>query len=685
MMKKTAIALLVASTSFNVLADETTALDEIKVNAIRGEMDQFSSPASIDVVEGEDVRKKSGMNISLSEALQGIAGVTAVERHNYAQDINLSTRGSRASVRGVRLYVDGIPATMPDGQGVTTHIDMNSLGKIEVLKGPFSSLYGNSSAGAILIQTQRGQNPASIETIVDGGSNGTWHYGLKAQGGGDGKYVPDYVLSVNRFTTKGERDHSAARQNQVNLKTNWTMKNGAEFGFTFNHNHIKAQDPGSLSYAQWKENRDQVASNISLFNARKEVRQTQAGITYRQQLNAKNTVNLTAYVGERQLEQYLAIPRITQTRNAGHAGGVIDFTRNYAGTDAYLQHDFTPNFNLISGVAFDYMQDRRKGYENFLGTQNGVKGNLRRNEKNKVYNLDPYLQTNWTFLDDWTLTGGLRYSTTTFKSKDYYFSNGDDSGRKKYEKWLPSVGISWKGLADTNIYASYSRGFETGTFLEMSYRPDGVAGLNFDLKPLTTDNYEIGIKRILGEGLLTAALFRSNSKDDIISAGTFDGRATYRNAGKTRRQGAELSWKGNLWEDLQMTIAYNYVDARFRETVSDTIRQGNRIAGVAKHNAYASLGWFDKQGWRLGADVRYHGKVQVNNANSESAPSYTVVGTYAGYLWDQVNWAVDTHVRVNNLFNKDYATVVINDSNGRYYEPALKRNFSAGVNIKYKF
>ncbi|OOF42555.1 hypothetical protein BKK49_02155 [Rodentibacter rarus] len=684
--KKTTLALLVANLPFMAYADEMLQLDEITVTAIRSEINQFQSPASISVVEGERLQAQGGMKVNLSEALQGIPGLVSTSRENYAQDINLSTRGSRSSVRGVRIYVDGIPATMPDGQGVTTHIDLNAIGRIEVLKGPFSSLYGNSSAGTILIKSEQGKNPPSIETSVEGGNHRSWHYGLKAQGGGDGKSVPAYMLSVNRFTTAGDdREHSAARKNQVNFKLNWAMENNAEMALTFNHSYIKAQDPGALSHAQWKENRNQVAATIEQFNARKEVKQTQLGLTYRQQLDEKNLINFTAYLGERKLEQYLPIPRIAQTRNAGHAGGVIDFKRTYFGSDVYWQYKATENFDTILGIAFDTMQDKRKGYENFRGTENGVKGNLRRDEKNKIFNIDPYVQTNWVFAKDWLLTGGLRYSSTTFKSSDHYLKNGDDSGRKRDGKWLPSVGVSWQGLVDTNLYASYSRGFETGTFLEMSYRPDGVPGLNFDLKPLTSDNYEIGVKRALGEGMLTAALFRSDTKDDIVSAGTFDGRATYRNAGKTRRQGAEIGWQGNLWEDLNLTLSYTFVDVRFRETVSTAIQQGNRIAGVAKHNAYAALGWHDKSGWRVGSDVRYSSKIQVNHANTEYAPSYTVVGTYIGYLWEKGKWAMDTHARVNNLLNKDYANVVINDANGRYYEPALKRNFSLGMNIKYHF
>ncbi|OOF53367.1 Plug domain-containing protein [Rodentibacter trehalosifermentans] len=232
-MKKTALALLVANLPFIASAQsDSMQLNEIKVTAIRSEMNPFQSPASIAVVEGKEIQAQSKMNVNFSEALQGIPGLVATSRDNYAQDINLSTRGSRTSVRGVRIYVDGIPATMPDGQGVTTHIDLNSIGQIEVLKGPFSSLYGNSSAGTILVKSEQGKNPPSIETSVEGGSHRTWHYGLKAQGGGDGKYVPAYMLSVNRFSTTGDRNHSAARKNQVNFKLNWVTENNAEVALT---------------------------------------------------------------------------------------------------------------------------------------------------------------------------------------------------------------------------------------------------------------------------------------------------------------------------------------------------------------------------------------------------------------------------------------------------------------------
>lgn len=674
---------------------EVTDIEELPattVTATRAQMEQLQTPASVAIVSGQELQQRGGMKADLSEALQGIAGLSASNRHNYAQEVQLSSRGSRSGVRGIRLYVDGIPATMPDGQGVTTHIDLNSVGRIEVLKGPFSSLYGNSSAGAVLVQTENGSNPSVLETSVQGGSGGSWHYGIKATGGGDGQYVPAYVISANRFTTQGFRDHSAARKNLANIKLGWKAKNGADMGLVFNHSDIQAQDPGGLTREQWQQNRNQVHDNISQYNARKDVRQSQLGLSYQQNIGDNSRLHVSAYAGERRLKQYLPVPSTAQTR-PGHAGGVIEFNRHYAGADVRWHYQVTPTFSTIAGISFDYMQDKRRGYENFLGratnpSVTGVQGALRRNETNTLYNIDPYVQAQWQFAPNWMLDGGLRYSSVTFKSKDRYITatNGDDSGRKRYGKLLPTLGLSWQGLPNTSLYAAYSRSFETGTFLEMSYRHDQQPGLNFDLQPLTGHNYEIGAKTQLGDGLLTTALFHSNTRNDIVSAGTFDGRATYRNAGRTRRQGLELGWKGKVYKHLHLTAAYTLVDAQFTENAAGNIRAGSKIPGIAQHNAYAALGWHSPQGWRIGADVRHSSKVHVNNANSEAAPAYTVAGSYAGYRWQKGAWQIDANARIDNLFNRDYAgSVIVNDANGRYHEPSPKRHYSVGVNVAYRF
>ncbi|MCP1661246.1 TonB-dependent receptor [Neisseria perflava] len=464
------------------------------------------------------------------------------------------------------------------------------------------------------------------------------------------------------------------------------MANDAELKLVFNHVDIKAQDPGALSRAQWAQNRRQNAATITQYNARKDIKQSQLGLTYTQQLNPNHSLLLSGYVGQRHNKQYLAIPRATQTRSSGHAGGVIDLTRTYYGLDSRWQYqNDAQTLKYSLGVNYDEVREDRQGYENFVGSNLGVRGNLRRDEDNRIFNLDPYMQLQWRPSEKWTFDGGLRYSTVQFRSKDHYLSNGDDSGKARYHQWLPSAGVSYRLAPQTSLYAAYSRGFETATLLEMSYRPDGVGGLNFALQPLTSHNYEAGVKHRLLGGLLTAALYRTDTDNDIVSAGTVDGRATYRNAGKTKRQGFELGWQGKLYKDLNLTLSYNYIDAKFDES-NGSIVKGRRIPGIARQTAYAALGWQPQQGLRGGFDIQYSDKVYVDNANSEYAPSYTTVGAYMGYRWQKNHWVIDATARVDNLFDRDYAaTVILNDNNGRYYEPSLPRNYTFGLNVSYRF
>lgn len=664
-----------------------TTLPALTVTATRTQIDAFNIPAAVQIIRG-DALNKTGMQVDLSDALQGVPGLVALNRRNYAQDLQLSSRGSRLGVRGIRLYVDGIPATMPDGQGVTTHIDMNSIAKIEVLKGPFSSLYGNASSGTLLIDSERGSGAPTVETSVEAGRYDAVHYGVKLTGGGDDHYLPDYLISLNKFSTDGERKHSRADKKLANIKLNWTHDQDKQWALVFNHSNISAQDPGSLSKAQWRQNRRQVNALTTLFDTHKDVKQTQAGLSYEQPINNNGKIQLSGYVGNRDLYQVLPIPRATQINSAGHAGGIIDLDRSYAGLSGDWQQQVNAALKTVIGFTYDYMQDDRKGYNNFLDKKNGVQGALRRDEDDTTYSIDPYIQAQWQVNKDWTLDSGLRYSTVKFDSKDHYITatNKDDSGHKSYDKLLPTLGLSWHGLANTNLYAAYSKGFETGTFLELAYRPDGIGGLNLALRPLTSDNYEIGAKSQLAGGDFAIAAFRTDTKDDIVSAGTIDGRATYRNAGKTQRQGAEISWQGNLRPDLALTTAYTYVDANFADDNTPGLHKNDAIPGVAKHTAYTALTWQNTDGWRIGADANYSSKVYVNNANSEYAPAYTTVGAFAGYRLAHGPWQLDSNVRIDNLLDKDYiGSVVINDSNQRYYEPALRRNASIGLNLTYTF
>ncbi|WP_290032268.1 TonB-dependent receptor family protein [Acinetobacter pittii] len=699
------------------LTQDVTVLPTLHVEATRTDTTYLQTPASVFRIDAPQVDTSSQVN--LTEVVKGVPSLQIRNRENYAKDLQLSMRGfgarSTFGVRGIRLYVDGIPATMPDGQGQTSNIDLSSLDHVEVLTGPFSSLYGNSSGGTILTSTKEGQGKDSIELSYSGGSHDKSRAGLVLQGGAKGANEPSYVISSSYFDTDGYREHSGAEKVLNNAKLSWNLDDGSKINWVTNYVKIHADDPQGLTHDQWNANPKQQVPFLKQFNVRKDIEQTQTGVTWAKPINDKNELYAMAYLGNRQVTQYQSIPKGEVKLEEGkpiysgqaspkHAGGVIDFERNYYGADfRWTGKELLPNTTLSIGVALDIMDEERKGFENFnVNNVYGVKGNLRRDEDNTLWNIDPYLQASWQFLPTWRLDTGVRYSNVHYKSKDHFTSgpdqygtvNGDDSGKTNYDKVLPSAALSWQILPELMAYVSYAKGFETPTFTEMAYRPDGESGFNFDLTASTSDTYETGLKSQNQLGDFTLAVFQTKTKDDIVSAGNSNGRSTFRNADKTLREGAEFAWNKKLWRDLTATASYTYLDATFDADIPALgsiaqIPAGNAIPGIAKNQAYASLAWQPSHGLYGGVDVQYMDKVYVNDTNSDAAPSYSVTSANVGYAWVMGDWKVNSFARVDNLFDKNYAgSVIVNDSTqpvGRYFEPADGRNWSAGLRVIKQF
>ncbi|HBX0548651.1 TPA: TonB-dependent receptor [Klebsiella pneumoniae] len=676
-------------------ADEQTMV----VTAAPTTVSELDTPAAVSVVNGDEMRQ-AAPRVNLSESLGAVPGLQVQNRQNYAQDLQLSIRGfgsrSTYGVRGLRIYVDGIPATMPDGQGQTSNIDIGSVDTIEVLRGPFSALYGNSSGGVINVTSQTGTQPPTVEASSYYGSFGTWHYGMKATGAvGDGSHAGDvdYTVSTNRFTTHGYRDHSGARKNLANARLGVRINDVSKLTLLLNSVDIKANDAGGLTADEWRDNPRQ-SPRGDQYNTRKNTRQTQAGLRYERQLSAQDDLSVMMYAGERETTQFQSIPRAPQLKPS-HAGGVIDLTRHYQGIDTRLTHrgELLVPVTLTAGLDYENMSERRKGYENFVmvngAPQYGEQGALRRNERNLMWNVDPYLQTQWQLTDKLSLDAGVRYSSVWFDSNDYYITpgNGDDSGDASYHKWLPAGSLKYALTDAWNVYLSAGRGFETPTINELSYRSDNQSGLNFGLKPSTNDTVEIGTKTRIGNGLFTAALFQTNTDNEIVVDSSSGGRTSYKNAGKTRRQGMELGLDQQFGESWRLKAAWTWLDATYRTNVCDDAScNGNRIPGIARNMGYASFGYQPEQGWYAGSDIRYMSDIMANDENTAKAPSWTVVGLTTGYKWSYGRMDMDLFGRIDNLFDREYVgSVIVNESNGRYYEPAPGRNYGIGLNLAWRF
>lgn len=685
-----------AATAQDQAGPARAALGAVVVTATRTEALALDVPASVDRIEGDDMRRGRAQ-VNISEALGAVPGLQARDRQNYAQDVQVSVRGfgarSTFGIRGVRLYVDGIPATLPDGQGQLSHVDLASAERIEVLRGPFSALYGNSSGGVLQVFTEEGRGAPRLTLSTAAGSDGLLRYGLKASGNsGASDRGVGYVLSASQFSTDGYRDHSATKRTLANAKL--TLRPHEDGKLTLVANRVvlpKAQDPLGLTRAQFEANPRGVAPQALDFNTRKTMDQTQAGLVYEHYLSDAHALQASLYGGSRGTTQFQAIPQAPQN-NPLHAGGVIDLDRDYAGADlrwTWRTQLADAPLTVVAGLTYDGLREDRRGYTNFVGSQLGVQGVLRRDERNRVHNFDQYLQAEWRPTQRWTLNAGLRHSRIAFDSQDRYIvgPNPDDSGSANYSATLPVLGASFAITEGLRVYGSAGKGFETPTLNELSYRPDGLSGLNFGLQAARNKSVELGLKsRSTQFGEWTAAVFRTGTDDEIMTLSNVGGRATFQNAGRTRRNGLELAWAQTYHQHLRTRLAYTALDARYSEGAA----AGRRIPGLAKNSVFASATWQPPQGWRGGVEWRALSRVYVNDSNSDAAAGFGLASAFVGYATRLGVWQLEGFVRADNLLDKRYAgSVIVNEGttppNGRFFEPAPGRTWLAGLTASVGF
>ncbi|HEX7043101.1 MAG TPA: TonB-dependent receptor [Burkholderiales bacterium] len=671
-------------------------LPPIVITPTREAQSSFDVPASVDVLERAQIQTAQPQ-VNLSETLVRVPGIVAQNRQNYAQDLQISSRGfgarSTFGVRGVRLFVDGIPLTSPDGQGQAATADLGTAQRIEVLRGPFSALYGNSSGGVIAVFTEDPPLDPTFETDVGGGSYDTSKFGFAF---GDTVGPFGFLGHVSRFATDGYRDHSAARRDQYNSKFTYDLGDGASLTFVATGLHQPdTQDPMGLTRAGAAADPRAAAPNAAIFNTRKSVRHDQQGLIYENRLGERASLRLLGYVGDRRVLQFLGF--------AGDAplssGGVVDLDREFGGVDARITYRGRLRddpLTLTAGVAYDNQEERRRGFIN----DNGVAGELRRDEDDRVYNVDEYVQAEWLFAPRWRGILGVRHSRVRFTSDDHFVDpqNPDDSGSITFRSTNPVAGVIYQVRPNVNVYANAGRGFETPTFAELAYRPDQSPGLNFALQPSKSNNYEVGLKSFVDRDTwLNLALFYIDTENEIVVANNVGGRTTFQNAGRTERWGAEVTLATALPAGFSAYAALAYVDAEYAEPFETCVGQpvctptivpaGNKIPGVPRTTVYGELMWrYPRHGFHTAIEARWSDRIFVNDLNSEAADRYTVVNWRAGFAQELGRLALAEFVRIDNLFDRRYiGSVIVNANNGRFYEPAPERNYFVGLQASYRF
>lgn len=665
-------------------AAEQTDLEPVIVSAARAPQPALTVPTAADSVAARDLHLARPAN-DLSESLLRIPGVVVRDRENHAQDLQISIRGfgARATfgVRGLRLITDGIPASAPDGQGQVAHFPLDSAARIEVLRGPFSVLHGNAAGGVISLTTADPPATPHLRFGLVAGEDGlrrralAWHTPWSASDGG-------LLFDAVDLDDPGYRDHSAATRRSGHLAVN-ASRGDWHLRLLGNHLDLRADDPQGLTRAQLALDRRAASLGALTFDTRKTVDQDQMGLRIEHEPDAAFDWSLTTWRGQRATTQMLSVPVAAQA-NPLSGGGALSLDRDYAGQEWRGRWSFADDTSLTLGLSHETSSEERLGFENFIGTTLGVFGALRREETNRVTARAAYAQVAWQPAPDWHAQFGLRRSTVDFASHDRYItvSNPDDSGRLDYAHSAPAFGLLHRITPRLSVYANAGRGFETPTAAELAYRADGTSGLNDSLRPAVSLSLEAGLRRITPRHRQSLAVFRTRTADELVIASSAGGRSVFGNAGETRRQGLEWSADGRLQEAWRYATALTWLDARFQ----DGVLAGRHLPGLARLSAWGELTWSPRTDTDLLLEARVVSRVYADDANLAHAGSHARLDLAweQRFTWLTCDWRA--WLRVDNLLDRAYiGSVIVNEANGRYFEPAAGRRGSLGLSVTREF
>jgi iron complex outermembrane receptor protein len=681
---------------------EGSDLATVVVTATRIAEDSRDLPVSIDRIDAQAIRSGQ-LQVNLSETLMTVPGVSAQSRQNYAQDLQLSVRGfgarSSFGVRGVRLYSDGIPGTMPDGQGQFSQFDLSSADHIEVMRGPFSALYGNSSGGVIAVFTEDAKPGYSLGATAEYGTFNAQRYAVKTTGD-DG--LVNYVVDASHFQTDGYRVHSEAERNLFNAKASGNVSDTSKLTVVANAVQTPfVQDPLGLTRAQLAADPTQAGVNAIAYNTRKSLAQEQLGAVYEDQLSAADNLSASAYTGHRTTTQFQAIPQATQQAAPLYPGGVIDLDRAYWGVDLHMTDQRsvggTPLL-LVAGLNYDDLEEARKGFLNFIGSELGVEGALRRDEANHVYDFDQYLQAQWDPAARWRIVAGIRNSVVDVTSHGHLaVLDAADSG-VRYSAVNPVAGVTFRASDTVNIYGSYGKGFETPTLNDLAYRSvDGsLPGLNLGLKPARSNNYEVGVKAGNDWWRANLAAFYIRTVDELAVLQNSGGRSVDQNIGETTRRGLELEAQAKWTGGFSAQFAYTYIRAVVAQSYFTCVTApcnplanpsgpppanfvpvaaGSFLPAVPQNSVYLGVSWsYAPLGFSTTLESQGRGKIYADDRNSDAAAGYWIANWRAGFEQESKHWRFSEFARLDNLANRAYVgSVIVNEANSRFFEPAPGR------------
>lgn len=672
-------AAMLAAVSLPLAAQpETTggeSLEEVVVTATRLPTESLRLPFAVAQV-GKDEIQDARQQLGLDEALSGIPGLFFQNRYNFAQDLRIAIRGFGAradfGIRGIRIVADDIPLTLPDGQASVDSIDLGSAESIEVIRGPFSAVYGAASGGVIVIRSEDGP----VEPFLAGRLNlGSYDY-IQGQFklGGQARNT-SYLANLSRTELDGYRDHSRLESTLLNARINHEFNETT--GLTIVLNAVDsptADDPGALNASEVEQNRRQAAPRNILFDAGESVEQRSLGAALNKEFGDSG-LTVSGYLVNRDFSN-----RLPFDINSNGQGGSVDLGRNFHGLSARWTWALASGARAVFGAEYAAQRDHRIRYANDLGTP----GVLTTNQDEDVTNYGLFAQAMFEPTDRLTLNVGARLDEIDYVVTDRLALGG--SGKSDIDAFSPMAGASWALSDRAAIYGNVSRSFDPPATTELA-NPDGPTGFNQDLDPQEAINFEVGIKGATGRFGYELAVFRIDVDDAIVP---FElegsGQAFYENAGSASHDGLEAAVSFDLTDTLVGSLSYTYSDFVFDRFagIDGEDYSGNRIPGIPENLTQAELAWHPRPQMDVVLDVLNASGFYANNANTVEAGDYTVANLRFEYRWKGRRIEAAPFAGINNLFGEKYnGNIRLNAAFGRYFEPAPEINYYAGVTVRW--
>jgi iron complex outermembrane receptor protein len=679
--------------------DSIPTLPDLTVTVTRQDEKVLNTPNAIGVVQTRDLQGAQA-GLGLDESLANIPGVYVANRYNYSLDQRLSIRGfgARANfgLRGVKVLLDGVPQTLPDGQSQLTNVDFGNLERIEVLLGSSSSLYGNASGGVLSLTSQRpGDAPFSASVRTEGGSYGLFKIGGRVMGRSGPASGTAYL---SRTTVDGFRQNSATEFTQLNLGGNYLVGTKTDLGVRFGYtNAPQADNPGALTLNELLANPESAAGNNILRKAGKDVSQGPLAFTARR-YNDRGHFDAAVFGFKRDLKNPLATP--PPQGPGANVGTYIEIDRKVGGIrlagDQRLGSG-PQSVRLVGGVDFQRMRDDRQNWR----AVSGVPDTTILKQQETVTEVGPFLQAHWSPASAVVLSGGVRYDAVTFDVEDKFFGDGtDNSGNRTMSSWSGNVGLALVSDPRISPYVNFSNSFETPTTTELANQPNSTGGFNTSLDPQRATNGELGVRGRVGPVTYTAAGYLIRISDAIVQYREVGGRAYFTNAGKVHNDGLEFGLEGRVLPELRLFGNYTYSHFRFEEyrikngAVVDTL-DGNTLPGVPEGFIRLGLRAGPVKGFALDLDHTMATSMYADDRNTQWVDGFgatndsTAQGLGLGVTNLRISWEgqvggawVRPFVGVNNLWDRSYvSSLTLNGTFGRVYEPAPGRNYYIGGEI----